>query len=68
MIMEVTIPPNTMATVYIPAQDAASVTESGRPASEATGVKFIRMENGADVNAASSGTYRFQSTLTETAK
>ena len=35
---------------------------------EATGVKFLRMENGAAVYAVGSGTYQFQSPLTNTAK
>ena len=40
----ITVPANTTATVYVPAKDAAAVTESGKPASEAEGVKFLRME------------------------
>lgn len=68
LTMEVTIPANTTATVYVPARDAASVTESGTPAIHAVGVKFMRMENGAAVYAVGSGTYRFQSTLRETTK
>jgi alpha-L-rhamnosidase len=63
LTMDVTIPVNTSATVYVPAKDAASVTESGKPAAEAAGVKFLRMENDAAVYAVGSGTYRFQSTL-----
>ena len=66
--MEVTIPPNTTATVYVPAKDAASVTESGKPAVNAIGVKFLRMENSAAVYAVGSGVYRFQSMLSEKVK
>jgi alpha-L-rhamnosidase len=61
LTMEVTIPANTVATVYVPAKDAAFVTESGTPAMNAIGVKFLRMENNAAVYAVGSGTYRFQS-------
>jgi hypothetical protein len=61
--LDVTIPPNTTATVYVPAKEAAGVTESGRPANRATGVQFLRLENQAAVYAVGSGTYRFQSTL-----
>ena len=68
LAMEVTIPINTTATVYVPAKDEAGVTESNKPAAKADGVKFIRMENGAAVYAIGSGTYRFQSTLPETVK
>ena len=65
--MDVMIPPNTTATVCVPvaAKDAAAVTESGKPADKAEGVKFLRMENNAAVYAVGSGTYQFQSSLTE---
>jgi alpha-L-rhamnosidase len=66
LTMEVTIPANTMATVFVPAKDTAAVTESGKVAHEAGGMKFLRMENGAAVYGVGSGSYRFQSTLTET--
>ena len=61
LTMEVTIPPNTTATVYVPAKDAAGVTESGKPAAQAAGVKFLRMENGAAVYEVGSGCYQFGS-------
>ena len=64
--MDIVIPANTTATVSVPAQDAATVTESGRPADRAAGVKFLRRESNAAVYAVGSGTYRFQSTLPET--
>ena len=63
--LDITIPVNTTATVYVPAKDAAVVTESGKPADKAKGVKFLRMENNAAVYEIGSGTYQFQSTLTE---
>lgn len=61
--LEVRIPANTAATVHVPAKDAASVTESGKPASAAEGVKFLRLENGAALYEVGSGTYRFGSSL-----
>jgi alpha-L-rhamnosidase len=63
LTMDVTIPPNSTATIYVPAKDAASITESGKPATKAVGVKFLRMENGAAVYAVGSGTYHFESML-----
>ncbi|MCX6872797.1 MAG: hypothetical protein NTW21_03170 [Verrucomicrobia bacterium] len=66
--LDVTIPVNTTATVYVPAKDAAGVTESGKLATKAKGVTFLRMEANAAVYAVGSGTYRFQSTLPETVK
>ena len=68
LTINATIPANTTATVFVPAKDAAGVTESGKPADEAAGVKFLRMENNAAVYAVGSGTYRFQSRLMETIK
>jgi len=57
--LELTVPPNTTATVYVPARDRASVTEQGRPLEEAIGVRYLRTEEGAVVVAVQSGTYRF---------
>jgi alpha-L-rhamnosidase len=68
LTMEVTIPPNTTATVYVPAKEAEAVTESGSVIDKAKGVKFLRMENNAAVYAVGSGTYQFQSSLPETIK
>lgn len=63
LTMEVTVPANTTATVFVSARDAKSVTESGKPAAKAEGVTFLRTENNAAVYAVGSGTYRFQSKL-----
>lgn len=62
LTMDVTIPPNTTATVYVPAKDASEVTESGKIAGKAEGVKFLRMENKAAVYEISSGHYEFKTT------
>jgi alpha-L-rhamnosidase len=61
--LEVTIPPNTTALVTLPAKDAATVTESGRPTSAARGVKSLRTEPGAATYEVASGSYTFRSTL-----
>ena len=76
LTMEVTIPANTTATVFVPSKDASGVTESGpstalragKPAANSEGVKFLRMENNTAIYAVGSGTYRFQSTLSEAVK
>jgi hypothetical protein len=60
LTLNVTIPPNTAATVYVPTKDAAGVTESGVPASRAPGVAFLRTEGGAAVYAVGSGAYQFK--------
>jgi hypothetical protein len=57
--LNVTIPPNTTAVVYVPAKAGAKVTEGGKPAAQAVGVKFLRAENGAAVYEVRSGRYSF---------
>ena len=59
----ITVPANTTATVYVPAKDAAAVTESGKAAAEAEGVKFLRMENDRAVYQVAAGTYQFSSSI-----
>ena len=63
LALDVTIPPNTTATVHVPAKTAAGVTESGKPAANSNSVKFLRLENGTALYEVGSGCYRFQSTL-----
>lgn len=50
--MDITVPPNTSATIHVPAKQAADVTES-------TGVDIQRMENDCAVFEVDSGRYRF---------
>ncbi|MBK7598717.1 MAG: hypothetical protein IPJ07_09395 [Acidobacteria bacterium] len=59
MKLDVTIPANTTATVYIPANKSENVMENGRPATGASGVKLIRMESGSAVFEVASGSYNF---------
>jgi alpha-L-rhamnosidase len=59
--LRIAIPPNTTATVYVPAADEKNVTEGGRPAAGAEGVEFLRMEQGRAVYAVGSGDYSFVS-------
>ena len=61
LTMDVTIPANTTATVAVPTNDPASVTESGKPTAQAKDIQFLRMENNAAVYAVGAGTYQFQS-------
>jgi alpha-L-rhamnosidase len=60
---DVILPANTTAIVYVPSNDIASVTESDRPAGEAPGIKYLRMEAGAAVYEIGSGSYHFRSTM-----
>jgi alpha-L-rhamnosidase len=59
--MNVTIPVNSTATVYVPATDVKNVTEGGVAISKADGVKFLKMEGTAAVLQVQSGVYQFVS-------
>ncbi len=61
-VYDLAIPPNTTATVYVPAIDAGRVTVKGVPAGESKGVRLVRMEDGAAVYTIGSGKYVFRST------
>ena len=61
--LDVTIPANTTATVYVPAKSADTVIESGRAAAQADNVSFIKMQDGSAVFNIASGTYHFVSQL-----
>ena len=63
LALDVTIPVNTTATIYVPTTDPSSVTEGGVPAAQAAGLTFLRYEDGFAVYAALSGTYAFASVL-----
>ena len=59
--LEITIPANTTATVYVPAKDVARVTESGVSAASADGIQFLRMEGTAALFRVGGGHYHFWS-------
>ena len=59
--LSVTIPPNTTATVFVPAISATNITESGKSFQLSKGVKFLREENNYAVFAVESGTFSFES-------
>lgn len=60
---KIVVPPNTTATLYVPAIDAASVLESGKLASKVSGITYLRMEENRAVFAVVSGTYEFCSRI-----
>ncbi len=59
--LDVTIPANTTATIYMPARDAESVLESGWPASASEDVRLVGMQDSSAVFQVGSGQYRFVS-------
>ncbi len=56
----VTIPPNTTATVRIPAEKAEGVTENDLSLDKCAGISGVRSENGRVVFEAASGVYKFR--------
>jgi len=59
--LKVSIPANTTATVFVPAKSADEVKESGKPAKQSEGVKFLGPEKDRAVFAVESGEYVFES-------
>jgi len=61
----VSIPPNTTASVFVPAKADVAVTEGGLPAAQAKGVSFLRREDGCAVYGIEAGRYSFSSALSQ---
>ncbi|HEX4022149.1 MAG TPA: family 78 glycoside hydrolase catalytic domain [Acidobacteriaceae bacterium] len=59
LYVSVTIPPNTTATIYLPASDAHSLLESGKPVLHAQGLRLQSVEQGVTILDADSGMYEF---------
>lgn len=63
LTLEVVVPANTTATVFIPTKSAENIMESGKVVARVKGVKFLRVENGAAVFEVGSGNYKFASEI-----
>ncbi len=59
----ITIPANTTATIYVPAQNIEGLTEAGSPLSETEGLKIIKWENNNAIVQVPSGSYQFKSII-----
>jgi len=57
--LEVRIPPNTAATVYLPTEDERSITEGGRPLRGMSGLKSVRKQDGQVLLELAAGHYSF---------
>ena len=55
----ITIPANTTATIYLPANDSSQIIEGEQSAEHSEGVSFLRMENSSAVFGLQSGSYVF---------
>ncbi|MBN2180939.1 MAG: family 78 glycoside hydrolase catalytic domain [Sedimentisphaerales bacterium] len=59
--LNVTIPANTTATIWVPARQASEVTESGRKPAEQQGINFVRAQGDRRIYQIGSGSYKFES-------
>ena len=66
--LNVTIPANCTATVFVPAKSSADLTEGGKSIDRVKGVKFLRQEDGRAVFEIGSGKYAFNSRISPTTK
>ncbi len=57
--LNITVPVNTAAQVFLPASDVEAVTEGGRSPRQADGVRFLRLEEETAVFEVGSGSYEF---------
>ncbi len=61
--LDVVVPPNTSATIYLPASDASKVQENGKIIGEGSGIRFVREENGSAILEAGSGSFHFRTPM-----
>ena len=57
--LSITVPANTHATVRLPAQSAAAVTEGGQPLATGNGIRSVEIVDGIAVIEVESGHYEF---------
>ena len=60
MVLDVTIPPNTSADVYLPAGDVNMISERGKPIKESDHLRTILNDDGKIVLQIGSGNYQFK--------
>ncbi len=60
-LLDVTVPANASATIYVPSKAGAKIEESGHPADRATGVTRISTDNDGAIFRITSGKYHFVS-------
>jgi len=59
LVMEVEVPANTTATVFVPAKSADAITESGAPLSQSKDIKLLETQEGSVKLTLGSGKYQF---------
>ena len=63
LYLEITVPVNTTATVYVPTQSPGDVKESDQAIGQSDGLKFIRMEENTAVYLLDSGHYHLSAAI-----
>ncbi len=66
LVIQLEVPTNTTATVFVPAGEETEVTESGQPVEKAPGVRPQGWRDGCAVFEVGSGSYEFRSTGSNT--
>jgi hypothetical protein len=61
--LDVVVPPNTSATIYLPTSDISKVQENGKTIGEGGGIRFVRGENGSAIFEVGSGSYHFRNPM-----
>ena len=61
--LNLVVPPNTSATVYLPTSDFSKIQESGKGIGDDNGVRFVRTEKGSVILEVTSGTFHFRSPM-----
>jgi hypothetical protein len=59
--MNVVIPPNTTAQIYVPTTNVSAITESGLPAASSPGVSYVGISNSYAIYTVGSGNYNWSS-------
>jgi hypothetical protein len=59
ILLDISVPPNTIGIVYLPAKNPGSITEGNQQLSDTGNVKFIRAENTQMIYQVKSGSYHF---------
>jgi alpha-L-rhamnosidase len=68
LTLNVTVPPNTIATLHLPTANEKTVTESSQPLEKANGVKRISAQPGRSLLELQPGAYEFKSNLAPTSR
>jgi alpha-L-rhamnosidase len=61
--VKLVVPPNSTATLWLPAREGGEITEGAKPIARSPGARFLRREAGRAIYAVDAGTYVFETQL-----